>query len=375
MLRSLTSSRHFMKPRPRRKVSSESVVSLKLGNGTRQSSVLNCLRSVGGGQRVLQPLLMEPGYLAYEKKAKLIKVHAPKVLEFRKLVSDPETFEQIGKAIAILEPLRWAQQMADRDDGTISETMDYRRQAVEALSDLEKSHGIPLSEINSMTTELYANWDKFTSPDMFALAQLLDQRFGFEPIDYMSAADLDFSKQVKTALEGYMTLKQIEQPTRIKILTQLGELCTGKLFSDKLLIKSCEEMDPVTFWKLHGLSTAAHDLAIYVAIPILSMTDSAGPIERINSALKFIKSKRRIRLKDHRAFVITKIYVNSRALKRAERRLAQKVRRGYWPRAPRAPRAPLQLCDCEMGVLNALSSLTSSIPPVWCAAPARLAYA
>jgi hypothetical protein len=251
-------------------------------------------------------------------------------------VSDPNVFEQIGKSIAVLEPLRWAQQMADRDAGGISETLDYRRQAVQALGDLERTHGIPLEEINSMTHELYANWDTFTNEDLFALAQFLDPRFGFEPIDFSNPADLAYSRQVKSALDDFMTLEQIDQPTQTRILTQLGDLSMGKLFTNTTLIQACQEMDPVTFWKLHGPSSNAHDLAFHVAIPALSRQDSAGPIERINSALKFIKRKRRIRLKDHRAFVITKIYVDSRALTRARIRRLEKVRRQC--RAPRTRR-------------------------------------
>jgi len=57
-----------------------------------------------------------------------------------------------------------------------------------------------------------------------------------------------------------------------------------------------------------------HELTVVIALPVNAVTDGAGPVERINSAIKFVKSKRRVRLQDQRAMKLSRYFVNARAL-------------------------------------------------------------
>lgn len=75
------------------------------------------------------------------------------------------------------------------------------------------------------------------------------------------------------------------------------------------------ELHPTDFWEAYGLNMEGkHELTVVIALPVNAVTDGAGPVERINSAIKFVKSKRRVRPQDQRAMKLSRYFVNARAL-------------------------------------------------------------
>lgn len=109
------------------------------------------------------------------------------------------------------------------------------------------------------------------------------------------------------------------------MIDQFDSFVEGKVFDRTYVMENAGTMRPATFWVRKGNNVKdIHEFAHYIAIPLLSMTDGASPVERINSYLKHVEGDLRHNLTHENHLKRAKRVVNSRALKDAKAMLKRR---------------------------------------------------
>ncbi|KAJ1630636.1 hypothetical protein T492DRAFT_1144443, partial [Pavlovales sp. CCMP2436] len=218
--------------------------------------------------------------------------------------------KNIERGAHVLTSVQVMQRHAVKDLGRLVDTVQHEASLLEVL-DSFPANILSRPEKLLCKNICETNWDKFEHgplDELTMLAMLADQRDGFDLPNLTTPAG---NATLKTCTECRLSLTATIRGQFTNFVLK------GAPFSDKD-VAAGKEMDPMDFWRIYGVG-AATELVVHIMIPLLSMTDGASGIERINSSLAFINSKRRVRLGTQKGFLLAKVYINRRALVRAKK--------------------------------------------------------
>lgn len=300
--------------------SAHHIPTLKLKGDTRQCSALNAVASVLANLYLIRRVLSGEEedvkvYLQGCDKDNLAKVQRVKDI----VGIDEDGEDKLIFAKIVLVPIALAQREMERTALNLSDVHHHWTELIDFYTNTMNSDMCPPADMILLLDRIKELYEQHFTP-LTALACHFDpRRFVHTDANQRLAKPPHLGTTMERILEAQLDKRIAHMPLDAQVRVRQELLMFRKgCFSDRALAEA-DYMSGCDWWTSNGRCLP---YLSQLAQKVMGVVHTASPLERINSACKHVHNFHRNGLSNLRAELLTKIYVNSRALTFSKRHAA-----------------------------------------------------